>query len=243
MLEHGATAGVTPRALLVTSAIPGEGKSTLVKSLGLAYFESAKSVLVIDADLRQPLLHEFFEAPLVPGLSDVLRGSIPLSEATQEVQPGDIEPAFDRVMGGAESIVTAGDIRERRGGQTLLDAAARSAAGGPVVHLLAAGSRTSDPAALLGSAQLRVLLAEATAKYDLVLIDSPPVLSVSDAIPVATAVDAVIVVARAEFTTRDAAQRCRQALERVSSVTVLGVVANAVRDDEHVRSRYLMSAS
>jgi Mrp family chromosome partitioning ATPase len=107
---------------------------------------------------------------------------------------------------------------------------------GPVVRLLAAGSGTSDPGALLGSPQLKDLLAEASAGYDLVLIDSPPVLSVSDAIPLATAADAVVVVARAEFTTRDAAQRCRQALERVDSVTVLGVVANAVgHDDQHKR--------
>ena len=243
MLEHGATAGVAPRTLLVTSAIPGEGKSTLVKSLGLAYFESAKSVLVIDANLRQPILHEFFEAPLVPGLSDVLRGSIPLSEAAQEVQPADIEPAFDPVLTDVASTVKVGHAREGRGESTVLDAPPRSTPGRPIVHLLAAGTGTSDPAALLGSAHLKLLLAEATAKYDLVLIDSPPVLSVSDAIPLATAVDAVIVVARPEFTTREAAQRCHQALERVSTVTVLGVVTNAVReDDELSRSKGLMSS-
>ena len=201
-------------------------------------------MLVIDADLRRPMLHEFFEAPLVPGLSDVLRGSIPLPEAAQEVQPADIEPAFDPAVSGAESAAMVGHALELRGGRQLPDAPARSAAEGPVVHLLAAGSGTSDPAALLGSPQLRVLLDEAIAKYDVVLIDSPPVLSVSDAIPLATAVDAAIVVARAEFTTRDAAQRCREQLERVSSVTVLGVVANAVReDDEYGRSGYLGSPS
>lgn len=243
MLDHGATSGVAPRSLLVTSAIPGEGKSTLVKSLGLAYFESAKSVLIIDADLRRPMLHEFFEAPLAPGLSDVLRGSITLSEAAQEVQPADVEPAFDPLMTGAGLTVIAGEARERGEEQTLLDATSPLPAERPVVHLLTAGSGTSDPAALLGSAQLRVLLAEAASRYDLVLIDSPPVLSVRDAIPVATAVDAAIVVARAEFTTRDAAQRCRHTLERVTSVTVLGVVANAVREDvEYRRANYLTSA-
>jgi Mrp family chromosome partitioning ATPase/capsular polysaccharide biosynthesis protein len=231
MLEHGAGAGVAPRTVLVTSAIPGEGKSTLAKSLVLAYFESAKSVLVIDADLRRPMLHEFFEAPLAPGLSDVLRSSISLADAAQEVQPGDIEPAFDPVLARSESIMRVEHEREPRLAQTVEHAprSNREALRGAVLHLLAAGSGTSDPAALLGSAQLKTLLAEAAARYDIVIIDSPPVLSVSDAIPLATAVDAVVVVARSEFTTRDAALRCRQALERVPTVTVLGVVANAVR--------------
>ena len=108
MLDHGGDSGVAPRTVLVTSAIPGEGKSTLVKSLALAYFESARSVLVIDADLRQPTLHEFFEAPLVPGLSDVLRSPMPLSHAVQEAQPSDLEPAFDPALTDLEMIALAG---------------------------------------------------------------------------------------------------------------------------------------
>lgn len=244
MLEHGARSGVAPRTVLVTSAIPGEGKSTLVKSLALAYFESAKSVLVIDADLRRPMLHEFFEAPLVPGLSDVLRSSISLTDAVQDVQSGDIEPAFDPVVTGSESIMAIVPQQESRPAQTAQEPAAGNgtSARHPVMHLLASGSGTSDPAALLGSGQLNVLLAEASATYDLVLLDSPPVLSVSDAIPLATAVDAVVLVARSEFTTRDAALRCRQALERVPT-TVLGVVANAVRNDDELARPYYFTSS
>jgi polysaccharide biosynthesis transport protein len=243
MLEHG-TAGATPRSLLVTSAIPSEGKSTLVKSLGLAYFESAKSVLLIDADLRRPMLHEYFEAPVAPGLSDVLRGSISLADAAQEIQTSDVRPAFDRILAGSASTVQLDNEGERHVGEAPLVKARRAAAPGPVLHLLAAGSGTSDPAALLGSGQLRALLAEAVERYDVVLVDSPPVLSVSDAIPLATVVDAAVVVARSEFTTKDAAQRCRQAFERVSTITVLGVVANAVKEtDEAERSDYVMSTS
>jgi len=212
MLDHGAGSGGAPRSVLITSAVSGEGKSTLIKSLALSYFESARSVLVIDGDLRRPMIHELFDAPLVPGLSDVLRGAIPLSDAVQQVQPGDLEPAI-----GAHDA--------------------------PVLHVLTSGGGISDPAALLGSDEFRSLLASAVAEYDMVLIDSTPIIAVSDAIPVATHVDAVVVVARSDYTTRDAAQRCRQALGRVKDVNVVGVVANAVREDTELGRTYYVAAS
>lgn len=245
MLDHGGRTGISPRTVLITSAIPGEGKSTLAKSLAMAYFESGKSVLVIDADLRRPMLHEFFEAPLVPGLADVLRSSVPLRDAVQEVQAGNIKLAIDPLLANSAPMAALVSQRASRSAQTMYDPLDENddVVGGPVMHLLASGSDTSDPAALLGSAQLKTVLAEAAANYDLVLLDSPPVLSVSDAIPLATAVDAVIVVARSEFTTRDAALQCRQALKRVPTVTVLGVVANGVRNDDwHSRPYYLTSS-
>jgi polysaccharide biosynthesis transport protein len=212
MLDHGANPGGAPRSVLITSAVSGEGKSTLIKSLALSYFESARRVLVIDADLRRPMIHELFDAPLVPGLSDVLRGTLPLSDAVQQVQPGSLEPAV-----GAHRV--------------------------PVLHVLTSGGGISDPAALLGSDRLSSLLAEAVTAYDMVLIDSTPILAVSDAIPVATHVDAVVVVARSDYTTRDAAQRCRHALERFKDVNVVGVVANAVREDTELGRPYYVAAS
>lgn len=213
MLDHAADAGAgAPRSVLITSAVSGEGKSTLIKSLALGYFESARSVLVIDADLRRPMIHELFDAPLVPGLSDVLRGAIPLSDAVQQVQPGNLEPA----IGAHEA---------------------------PVLHVLTSGGGISDPGALLGSENFNSLLARSVAEYDMVLIDSTPILAVSDAIPVAMQVDAVIVVARSDYTTRVDAQRCRQALERLQDVNVVGVVANAVRDETKLGRPYYVAAS
>jgi Mrp family chromosome partitioning ATPase len=173
-------------------------------------------VLVIDGDLRRPIIHELFDAPLVPGLSDVLRSAISLADAVQQIQPGDLEPALG-----------AGNPYGDQG-----------SSGGLVLHVLTSGSGTSDPAALLGSEEFATLLAEAAATYDVVVIDSTPILAVSDAIPVAASVDAVVVVARSDFTTRDAAQRARQALERVKGINVVGVVANGVRDEAELRRPY-----
>ncbi|MBV9818429.1 MAG: hypothetical protein JOZ07_08790 [Solirubrobacterales bacterium] len=242
-LDHGASLGDSPKTLLVTSAMSGEGKSTVVKSLALGYFESARRVLIIDADLRRPMVHQLFSATLAPGLSDVLRSAIPLSEAVQDYEPGGgLQPAFDpEINASGDAVAFLDPPRSGRGGS------GRPPAGdgdrGPCLQVLTAGSGTSDPGALLGSEKFGALLAEAAEAYDVVLIDSPPILAVSDAIPVARMADAVVVVARSQFTTRDAAQRCRQALERVPSVTVLGVVANGVREDLEVGRQYYLSAT
>lgn len=254
MLDHGADSADPPRTVMITSAVSGEGKSTLIKSLALSYFESARSVLVIDADLRRPMIHELFDAPLAPGLSDVLRSTIPFSEAVQQVQPGDLEPVFDQDLiasdpamafvahdstatnpSGEASTGEASTANVRHNGK-------RPFHGAPVLRVLTSGSGTSDPAALLGSAKFDSLLAEAVAGYDVVLIDSTPILAVSDAIPVATSVEAVVVVARSDFTTRDAAQQCRTALERVKGVKVVGVVTNGVRDEVDARRPYYVGA-
>jgi len=244
LLDHGSDTGRPPASILVTSAIPGEGKSTLVKSLALAYFESGRSVLVIDCDLRRPRLHELYEAPLAPGLSDVVRGAATLAEATQDVQSSELDAELDQLLTGSR----VGD--ELQGGATPFStklwprtAGGSRSSGGPVIRLLACGSGIFDPNALLGSAQLSGLIDEAKAAYDVVLIDTPPVLAVSDAIALAPAVDGVVVVARAEFTSRDAAKRCREALTRVPGLALLGVVANGVRSGDEYSKPYYTTPS
>jgi len=80
---------------------------------------------------------------------------------------------------------------------------------------------------------MKRVLAEAANSYDVVLVDSSPLLAVSDGIPLARAVDAVIVVTRSGYTTIDAARGLRRALERLPDATVIGLVANGVRDSEY----------
>jgi Mrp family chromosome partitioning ATPase len=95
-----------------------------------------------------------------------------------------------------------------------------------------------DPAALLGAEQMAPLLVEAKASYDVVVIDSPPLLAVSDAIPLAVAADGVIAISRSDLTTREDAQRFHRALDRIRGVTVLGLVLNGVRGTHTPRYPY-----
>jgi capsular exopolysaccharide synthesis family protein len=85
------------QTVLVTSAGPGDGKTTVVANLGVALAESGKNVLVIDCDLRQPGLHALFGLPLAPGL-------------TNAMVEGLAEPPINTTGVPGLSVLTAGDL-------------------------------------------------------------------------------------------------------------------------------------
>jgi capsular exopolysaccharide synthesis family protein len=181
--------GADSLTLLVTSARPGEGKSTVVANLGVALAESGRSTLLIDADLRMPVLHRFFGLQNRRGLSDLLR-------AAPEVRP---------------------DVAD------LLQPA-----GVPGLTLLLAGDAVEDPPTLLGSPVAAELIDLLAANYDYVLIDSPAVLAVTDALVISADVGGVLLVAGSNVQ-RDALGLASQQLARVGA-TVLGIVVNGADD-------------
>lgn len=210
-----AIAGVdTPlRKVLITSALPSEGKSTTVRNLALAFAESGRSVAVVDADLRKSELSQTLAHGAEYGLVDVLVGQVDVEQALIPVGAGPpaVESAEDAADGGPVAVAELSPTR---------------------LDLLAGGDTPADPPSVLGSARMRDLLDEVADMHDVVLIDSAPLLPVSDTLPLLSAVDAVIVVARIGETTRDAANRCATAIGRVPSARLLGVVANGVSDDD-----------
>jgi Mrp family chromosome partitioning ATPase/capsular polysaccharide biosynthesis protein len=211
------------RKILVTSAVPKEGKSSVVRNLALAYREAGARVAVVEADLRQPTMKSLFHIYAGAGLTNVLTGEHTLATALQPV------------AAGSESTIL-----------TALQAPANYAVGGPESNggggpgelvVLTSGEPTANPPAVLASNRLRELLDEIAASHDIVLIDSPPILAVSDAIPLLTAVDGTIVVARLDLSTRSAGRRAMELIRRVPGAQVLGVVAN---DSHEPSSRYYM---
>lgn len=79
-----AVEGERPRTILVTSAIPGEGKSTVASNLAITMAQSGSRVLLVDADMRKGLAHETFDLPDRPGLAEVLRQEKPWADAVQK---------------------------------------------------------------------------------------------------------------------------------------------------------------
>ncbi len=178
--------GDRPRVLVLTSASPGEGKSTVVSNLAIALAEIKQRVLVIDADLRKPRQQTIFDIANERGLSNLLEER-PLKPETLE-----------------------GVIQE-----TSI----------PGLFLLPSGPATSAAGNLLYSANLPELLAKFKSEFDMVLIDTPPMLQMPDARVIGRMADAVVLVARAGQTTRDAAVAARSRLVE-DETRILGTILN-----------------
>jgi non-specific protein-tyrosine kinase len=203
-----------PRTIMVTSTLSQEGKSTITRDLALVYAGSGQRVLVIDGDLRRPSMERLFGIKTERGLAQILRGEASLTEvAVAAVVPQTVAPSTN--------------------GHAQIESANGDAPGLPVsielfgsVDLISHGARLDSPLALMSSDRMVALLEEASKRYDIVLLDTPPVLAVADSVPLMEVVDSMVLIARLGQTTRQSASRFREMVERLSIDTFSGVVAN-----------------
>jgi non-specific protein-tyrosine kinase len=206
------------KRILVTSAVPGEGKSTVVRNLAIAFREFGSDVVVVDGDLRRPTQAQGFGVAAVPGLTNVLTGETSLESSLREV------PVHAR---GLETLARMDAATDEGSGAVALatngDAESRG------LRVLAAGQSAANPQAVLAARGMDLMLKALDEQADVVLIDSPPVLAVSDALALAGEVDAVVLVSRIGVSTRDGAARARVALGRVPNARVVGVVVNDLK--------------
>ena len=174
---------VSPKVILVTSALPQEGKTTVSLNSAIALAYQGAKVLLIDADLRRPELHACLGVPAQPGLGELL--------ADEESTP----------------------------------AKPTACAKAPNLFLLPAGYRRPSPAETLGSERMRGLLNAFRKRFDFVVIDTPPVLAVTDAVVLSKAADGVLLVVRSAATTEQSLLRARDLLLRVNA-RIAGVLVN-----------------
>ena len=177
--------GSPPKVILVTSAMPQEGKTTTSINCAIVLAQKGTRVLLIDADLRRPGIHKALGMGPRNGLSNVLTGS------------ADIQQSITR-----SPVI-------------------------PSLFVLPAGTAPPNPAELLASANMRELVDSLRDHYDHIVIDTPPTLSVTDAVVLSTRADAVVLVIRSGKTTKQALRRARELLVRVNA-KVTGVLLNAV---------------
>jgi tyrosine-protein kinase Etk/Wzc len=174
-----------PKTMLIAAPTAGLGKTFIAANLAALLAAANKRVLLIDADLRRPRLHRYFDVTHGPGLADVLTGRAKVSDVTQR----EILPNLD---------------------------------------LLLAGRTGRNPADLLASPALRRLLENLEKRYDCVVVDSAPVLPVSDALNFAQCGLRTFLVARSERTTT---RELREAGRRIEAVggRVHGVLFNGIK--------------
>ncbi|GIJ66550.1 polysaccharide biosynthesis tyrosine autokinase [Virgisporangium ochraceum] len=170
------------RTLVVTSAVPGEGKSTTACNLAIVFAEAGRKVVLVDADLRRPRLAEYLGVDGTIGVTNVLAGQATVDDALQEWG-------------------TSG------------------------VFVLPSGSVPPNPSELLGSRNMAALLEALRGGFDMVIVDTPPLLPVTDGALAAALVDGTVLVFRCGKTSAAQVRSATEALRAVDA-KVLGCVLN-----------------
>jgi succinoglycan biosynthesis transport protein ExoP len=174
-----------PKVLVFTSANAADGKTTVVSNLAIAAAEIRMKVLVIDADLRRPRMHDVFNVSNDQGLVDILTG-----EVTEN---------------GLSLLIQETGIKN--------------------LYLLPAGPPTQAAAHLLYSPMWESLLDGLREEYDMIFVDTPPMLQMTDARVAARMADAVVLVARSNVTTRDVIMAAKDRLTE-DRIPILGAILN-----------------
>ncbi|MEW6428715.1 MAG: AAA family ATPase [Thermodesulfobacteriota bacterium] len=188
------------RVIAFTSAVANEGKTTAILNTAIALAQSQSRVLVVEADLRQPILAKWLGLEPRPGLTDLLLGAAERQKAVRTVT--------DLILG-------AMDIEE----VTLTP-------GLDNLFILPCGTKPGNPTELLFSHGFRELLEEASHGYDMVLVDLPPVLAGADTAIISSHVHGVVLVFKAGRTERQMVQRALAQLKKARA-NIMGIVVNA----------------
>jgi succinoglycan biosynthesis transport protein ExoP len=176
------------RSLVITSALPSEGKSTIALGIATSAARLHQRVLLIDADMRSPTLHKKLNLPNERGLSTLLasKGSVDSRDVIQS-------------------------------SNTTID-------------ILTSGPIPSDSVTLLSSEWMHKLIENFEQDYDLVIIDSPPILGTVDTMQIASCCGGVVAVARIDRITRG---EFSQAISILQKLNLIGVIANGVKELPH----------
>ncbi len=208
---------VERKVSLFTSALPSEGKSFTSANYSLALAQQGYRVLLIDGDLRRPTLHRIFRFPEAmkknnfdedsgAGVMDCLVGKTDLTSAVRSIPAGEIDIVSD-------DVAVTGKIQTMMGGQ---------------LSVLAGGRRAPNPAEILAGSSFGQLVAEAARLFDRVVIDSAPVLAVSDTLLMMPYVQTVCFVLQAAKTPRQVVRRAISLLAK-SGIRPAGLVLNRLR--------------
>jgi len=193
------------KVLLVTSSGPLEGKTITIANYAVTAAQMGQRTLLVDCDLRRPLLHEIFGLEKESGLSDILVGGKGYKDVVKTLAD-----------------ILAGDLKWDD---------AMKVPGMAYCNIITAGHLPCNPAELLNSQKMLAFIEEARAKFDVVLLDTPPLIPVSDAILLAPKVDGVILIYLSGKTARGALKRTKTQLDNIKA-RVVGIVLNDVRAAE-----------
>ncbi len=175
--------GAPPKNVLITSVMPGEGKTATSVNLAMTIAQAEHSVLLIDGDLRKPRIHRIFGLNNEKGLSTYLAGASDIDIVVNEIAPH-------------LSVIPSGPI-------------------------------PPNPSELLGSATMRTLIETLKGRFDFIIWDTTPLMTVTDSLILSTNLDGTILVTKAGYTTYEGVGRALKSLQGTDS-RVLGIVINGL---------------
>ncbi len=192
------------KSILFTSAGIGEGKSTCVTNLAITLAQEGQRVLLVDADLRRPIVHQRLGLERVPGLADALVGGTSWRSH--------VRSATDLMLGsmGADRVMSTPGLDN--------------------LNILTAGSEVGNPNQFLNMDKISMLVSEMNEEYDLVLFDTPPILPVTDAVTFSSRVDGTILVYQVGRIGRNALKRAKFLLDHAQA-NVMGIVLTNVKSE------------
>jgi len=181
------------KTVIITSPAPREGKTLTASNLAIAQAQAGRKTLLIDTDLRKPMIHNLFNLEKRDGISRVLTGELKLDAAIKKT---DIENLY---------VVTSGPI-------------------------------PPNPSELLGSKRMKDILNELKERFDTIVLDSPPMIAVTDPIVLGQEVDGMVLVVRSGRTSMEIAEKSKNNAE-YAKIKLLGCVLNDV-DVRHIYGTY-----
>ena len=192
------------KSIIFTSAALGEGKSTCVINLAITMAQEGIKVLLVDADLRKPIVHQRLGIEREPGLVDALLGTTSWRSY--------VRSATDLMLGtvGVDRFLSTPGLDN--------------------LHVITSGSESGNPNEFLNITKIKALIAEMQEDYDIVLIDTPPILPVTDAVAFSSRVDGTILVYQVGRIGRNALKRAKFLLDHAQA-NVLGVVLTNVKSE------------
>lgn len=198
------------RVVMVTSSVLEEGKSTTAANLALAFAQMGKKTLLAAADLRRPDIHRIFGLQKEPGMADVLTGSMPWESATRSLSDillGDLPMDIVMLTPGMDNL-----------------------------HMLPSGSNPLNPAELLSSKAMADLIDELRGAFDVVIIDTPPIIPVTDSAVLAEHTDGIVLVYEVGKVGRDVLKRAKSHFDNVDA-QIWGIVMNDVKAEAETTLR------
>jgi tyrosine-protein kinase Etk/Wzc len=181
------------KTVIITSPAPREGKTLTASNLAIAQAQAGRKTLLIDTDLRKPMIHNLFNLEKKDGISRVLTGELKPDAAIKKT---DIENLY---------VITSGPI-------------------------------PPNPSELLGSKRMKAVLKELKDRFDIIVLDSPPMIAVTDPVVLGQEVDGMVLVVRSGRTTMDIAEKSKSHAE-YAKIKLLGCVLNDV-DVRHIYGTY-----